>query len=47
MVIDVDPNERRIDSDDLATWLLFYLEAHGATISLTPRYHVHVDLDTT
>jgi hypothetical protein len=43
---DVDPHERGIDSDDLATWLLFYLEAHGATITLGPTQNVHVDLDT-
>jgi hypothetical protein len=43
---DVDPNMRDIDSDDLATWLLFFLESHGATITLTPAHHVHVDLDT-
>jgi hypothetical protein len=43
---DVDPNARTIDSEDLACWLLFYLEAHGATITLTPTKSVHVDLDT-
>jgi hypothetical protein len=42
----VDPNARGIDSDDLATWLLFFLESHGATITLTPIQNVHVDLDT-
>jgi hypothetical protein len=42
----VDPTARDIDSDDLATWLLFFLESHGATITLTPAQHVHVDLDT-
>ena len=42
----VDPNFRSIDSDDLATWLLFYLEAHGATITLGPTQNVHVDLNT-
>jgi hypothetical protein len=35
-----------IESDDLACWLLFYLEAHGATITLTPAQNVHVDLNT-
>lgn len=43
---DVDPNVRDIDSDDLACWLLFYLESHGATVTLTPTHNVHVDLDT-
>jgi len=42
----VDPTERGIDSDDLATWLLFFLESHGATVALTPAQHVHVDLNT-
>jgi hypothetical protein len=42
----VDPTERGIDSEDLATWLLFYLEAHGATITLTPTQQVQVNLDT-
>ena len=42
---DVDPNDRRIDSDDLACWLLFYLESHGAVITLTPTQNIHVDLD--
>ena len=42
----VDPHARDIDSDDLACWLLFFLEAHGATVTLTPTDHVHVDLDT-
>jgi hypothetical protein len=43
---DVDPTERGIDSDDLACWLLFFLEAHGASITLTPTQNVHVNLDT-
>jgi hypothetical protein len=42
----VDPNARSIDSDDLAYWLLFFLESHGATITVMPNHHVHVDLDT-
>jgi|tagenome__1003787_1003787.scaffolds.fasta_scaffold20971053_2 hypothetical protein len=42
---DVDPNDRRIDSDDLACWLLFYLESHGASVTLTARQEVHVNLD--
>ena len=42
----VDPSARGIDSDDLATWLLFFLEAHGATITVGPAQNIHVDLDT-
>ena len=42
----VDPTERGIESDDLATWLLFFLESDGATVALTPAQHVHVDLNT-
>jgi hypothetical protein len=41
----VDPSARDIDSDDLATWLLFFLEAHGAAITLRPDRSLHVDLD--
>ena len=37
---------RGIDSDDLATWLLFFLEAHGATITVGPGQNIHVDLNT-
>jgi hypothetical protein len=44
---EVDPDVRNIDSDDLACWLLFLLETHGATITLTtPSQNVHVNLDT-
>ena len=43
---DVDPTERGIDSDDLACWLLFFLESHGATITLTATQNVRVNLDT-
>lgn len=43
---EVDPHERGIDTEDLATWLLFFLESHGATVTLTPTRHVHVNLDT-
>ena len=42
---EVDPDARRINSDDLATWVLFYLEMHGASIALTPAKNVHVDLN--
>ena len=42
----VDPTARGIDSDDLATWLLFFLEAHGATITVGPGQNIHVDLNT-
>ena len=42
----VDPTARGIDNDDLATWLLFFLEAHGATITVGPTQNVHVDLNT-
>ena len=41
----VDPNARDIDSDDLATWLLFFLESHGADVTLTPTQNVQVNLD--
>ena len=42
----VDPTEcSNVDSDDLATWLLFYLEAHGAEIVLRPDRSVNVNLD--
>jgi hypothetical protein len=42
---EVDPTERGIDSDDLATWLLFFLEAHGAAIVLREDNSVRVDLN--
>jgi hypothetical protein len=42
----VDPNARDIDSDDLATWLLFFLESHGADVVLTPTQDVQVHLDS-
>lgn len=41
----VDPNDCSIDSEDLAAWLLFFLESHGASITLTPTQHVRVDLN--
>jgi len=34
-----------IDGSALACWLLFFLESHGATVTLTPNDHVHVDLN--
>ena len=40
----VDPSVRDIDSDDLATWLLFFLESHGAEITLRAD-GVKVNLD--
>lgn len=42
---EVDPTERGIDSTDLATWLLFFLEAHGAEIVLRSDRSVNVDLN--
>jgi hypothetical protein len=41
----VDPNARSINSDDLATWLLFFLEAHGAQITVWADRSVKVNLD--
>ena len=41
----VDARERRIDSDDLATWLLFFLESHGAEVTLRADRSLHVNLD--
>ena len=41
----VDPTERGIDSDDLATWLLFFLESHGAEVTLGADRSVRVNLD--
>ena len=40
----VDPNARGIDSD-LATWLLFFLESHGAEITLRADGSIKVNLD--
>ena len=42
---EVDPTERGIDSDDLATWLLFLLESHGADVTLRADRSVRVNLD--
>jgi hypothetical protein len=43
---EVDPNARTIDGSDLACWLLFYLEAHGAEISMDAETTaVRVNLD--
>jgi hypothetical protein len=41
----VDPHARGIDSDDLATWLLFFLESHGAEITLRADGSMKVNLD--
>ena len=41
----VDPNARGIDSDDLACWLLFFLESHGADVILHTDTSVQVNLD--
>jgi hypothetical protein len=41
----VDPTARDIMSDDLACWLLFFLEAHGAEIMVRPDRSLHVDLN--
>ena len=42
---EVDPTERGIDSDDLATWLLFFLESDGADVTLRADRSVRVNLD--
>jgi hypothetical protein len=41
----VDPNARSIDSDDLACWLLFFLESHGADVVMLEDTAVQVHLD--
>lgn len=41
----VDPNDRTIDGDDVATWLLFFIEAHGAEVTWTETRAVRVNLD--
>jgi hypothetical protein len=41
----VDPHARDLGSDDLATWLLFFLESHGAAVTLTATESVRVNLD--
>jgi hypothetical protein len=41
----VDPNARTLDPDDLATWLLFFLESHGAEVILRADRNVRVNLD--
>ena len=41
----VDPNARTLDPDDLATWLLFFLESHGAEVILHADRSVRVNLD--
>jgi hypothetical protein len=46
MMHDVDPAApREIESSDMATLLLFWLEAHGATVRLTATQNVFVDLN--
>ena len=42
---DVNPNARGIDPDDLASWLLFFLESHGAEVTLRAEGSVRVNLD--
>jgi hypothetical protein len=42
----VDPAARDIDGADLATWVLFFLEAHGAAVTLRPGRSVSVDLNS-
>jgi hypothetical protein len=41
----VNPHARTIEPDDLAAWLLFFLESHGAEITLRVDRSVHVNLD--
>jgi len=41
----VDSSDRRITDDDLACWLLFYLEAHGVEVALREDHSVCVDLN--
>ena len=42
----VDPDsDRLITDDDLACWLLFYLEAHGVEVALREDHSVCVDLN--
>jgi hypothetical protein len=41
----VDPHARSIDSADLACWLLFFLESHGAEVILNADQSVRVNLD--
>lgn len=41
----VDPTEVGVHEDDLALWLLSYLESHGAVVTLTPDEAVTVDLE--
>lgn len=42
----VDTSDRTIDEADLATWLLFFLEAHGAAVVLHADRSVRVNLDS-
>ena len=41
----VDSSDRRITDDDLACWLLFYLEAHGVEVVLNEDRSLCVDLN--
>jgi hypothetical protein len=42
---EVDPNTRIIDAGDLACWLLFFLESHGAEVVMLEDTAVQVHLD--
>ena len=42
----VDARDRTIDSDDLPTWLLFFLESHGAEVTLRADRSLPVNLNT-
>jgi hypothetical protein len=41
----IDPKVSTLTPDDLATWLLFYVESHGAAVVLHADRHVTVDLN--
>lgn len=41
----VNTDERVLDSDDLASWVLFWIEMHGGVASLNAKQDLHVDLD--
>lgn len=45
MTTTVDPHDVAIASADVAQWLLFFLECHGAAVVLHADHHVTVDLD--
>ena len=42
----VDRDARELASADVATWLLFFLESHGAIVTLREDRSVRVDLDS-